>query len=292
MMYTQRGLLARIAALALAVTAAATGQAHADDIVISYSPATQRTANFSQLCAGATTCDYGTETFANWTGGNFTSSFTTGANSLAAGVSFTGQYAAIDGTTGSQWVSVAQNQYGGTGGSNYPELFGPGAVGGSPGQTESAYQVTLSTTGLPAGKGINYFGVWISALDAYNDLQIFNTSNQLVAEFNSPTLLAALGGCFPNPYCGNPTNSFNGQDPGELFAYVNVFDLNGSIGSVVFYDNGASGFESDNDTVAFINPIHVFGNSLIGAPEPASLGVLGSGLIGLVMLGARRRRRV
>jgi hypothetical protein len=283
---------AKAAAFALVTVGAIAGPAHADSIAITYSPAGQVQGDFAALCAHATTCDYGTENFANWTGGDFTSSFTTGAHSLAGGAMFTGQYSALDGTTTSQWVPMPQNQYGGVNGLQYPELFGPGALPGPPGQTESAYQITLTATGLPGGVGPNYFGVWISALDPFNDLQIYNTSNQLIAEFNSPTLISALGGCTsgPNSDCANPTPQFACYDPNELFAFVNVFDLNGSIGKVVLYDSGASGFESDNDTVACISPISLFGTSLpTPIAEPMTLSLLASSAIGLAMLRTRRR---
>jgi hypothetical protein len=280
------GLLAKAIGLALLVLAGVTGNnAHADNIVITYSAPTQRRVDTTALCANTTTCWYGTEDFANWSGGNFTSSFTTGTNSLGSGVSFTGVYTALPGTSGAQWFSQTQNEFGGTNASNYPELFGNGTG------TPTGYQVSLSATGLPAGAGINYFGVWISALDPFNDLKIYDTADQLIAEFNSPDLIAALGNCFsgPNPYCGNPTTTFLGQDPGELFAFVNVFDLDGSIGSVVFTNSGNTGFESENDTVGYIDPIHPFGNGL-NVPEPASLAILACGLLGLTAARQRRRR--
>lgn len=281
------------AALCGALLCTVSSPANADVVAISYSPPGEQSANFAELCSNTTHCFYGTEDFSTWTGGNFTSSFTTGANSIPTGVTFTGVYQATDNTTGSQWLSEQQNEYGGTDGANYPELYGPGAKTGPAGQTQTSYTLDLSATGLPAGKSINYFGVWISALDPYNDLKIYNTQDQLIAEFDSSSLLAALGTCdTSNPYCGNPTSNFLGQDPNELFVFVNVYDLTGGIGSVQFFNSGGTGFESTNDTVAYIDPIHVFGTTLstTTAPEPASLTILGAAIGALAGLRGKRRR--
>jgi hypothetical protein len=270
--------------------------ARADDIVITYGPAGSDTANTTALCTGTTNCDWGVENFSSWNGGAFTSHFTDGGSSTSDGVTFTGDYALSGTTTSAEnaWVAEGQNAYGGVDGHNYPELFGPGASQNVPsGQTETSYTINLSATNLPDGAlGVNYFGVWISALDPYNDLLIFNTSGQEIAEFDSPILLAALGSCSgghaANAYCGNPLD--DDADSGELFAFVNVFDLNGTIGSVELFDSGGTGFESDNDTVAYLDPVTVNGTFLsTTAPEPASIAVFGSALLGL--LGFARRRR-
>ena len=284
--------------LLAALVFGAPASAFADSVDVTYSAAGQTAADFSSICANTITCDYGTENFTGWSGGSpFTSTFSdagTGTYAQPAGVSFTGSYAAGAGTTfgsGGLWVSQPQNQYGGVDGQNYPELFGTT-------NSVTSYSLTLSTKGVP---GVNYFGVWISALDPFNNLTLYDGST-VVAEFNSANLIADLGSCpsSSNPYCGNPTSQYHGSDPGELFAYVNVFDLTGFITSVVFSESGNTGFESSNDSVAYVNPIYAIGTSvlttasagdLVTVPEPGSAALLGTGLLGLVLLVERRRSR-
>ncbi len=267
--------------------------ASADQVQITYSAAKQVSPDFASICASATTCDYGVENFTGWSGAStFQSTFSDGVHSTSPGVSFDGTYTAGAGTTtgkGGEWVSSAQNQYGGVSGQNYPELYGNtnGAVTNKGTANPTNYNLAVSATGVP---GVNYFGIWISALDAYNDLKVFD-GDSVIAEFDSSVLLAELGKCTTpsaNAYCGNPTSGYLGKDSSELFVYVNVFDLDGYITNVEFFNSGGTGFESSNDAVAYVNPITVVGTNVV--PEPASFAVLGAGLIGLGACRIRRAR--
>lgn len=267
--------------------------ARADAIDITYSPAGVYAPNFSStssagICYNTTVCDYGLENFSGWTGGSpYTSAFKdagTGTYNQPTGVSFTGSYTVGANTTTSgttdAWVAATQNQYGGVNSTHYPELFGNAST-----TAPANYNLSLATTGAP---GANYFGIWISALDPYNDLKIFDGTT-VIAEFTSASLQAKLGNCTSpstNLYCGNPTTQFKGQDSGELFVYVNVFDLSGYITNVEFFDSGSTGFESSNHAVAYANPVHVTGTVLVS--EPASATIVAAAVLALLPL--RRRR--
>ncbi len=298
----RRNLHRHLAATAFAVALVLTGAARADQIVITYSAPGVYTPDFSTnpstgICASATTCNYGMENFSAWDGSaSFNSSFNdagAGTYNTPSGVSFGGAYSVGSGTTsgaGGELVQHPQDQYGGVSGSAYPELFGPNAPQVSnPGAAPVAsYNLALTANGVP---GVNYFGLWISALDANNDLRIFSGTN-LLAQFNSSVLQSALGNCLApasNGYCGNPTAEFKGQNSGELFAYVNVFNLDGFITNVQFINGGTSGFESTNHAVGYVDPIHVSGIQL-DVPEPLSAAVLGMGLAGLGLVRRVQRR--
>jgi hypothetical protein len=287
-----------LAAAALLVAPAA---ALADTAVITYSPAGATAADFSSVCAGNAVCDFGTENFSGWSGGSpYVSSFDdagAGTFSQPAGVSFTGIFTAGPGTStgwGGEWVSLPQDQYGGVAGLNYPELYGGPARGQA---NVASYTLALSATGVP---GINYFGIWISAADPYDDLTLYDGS-AVVADIDGADVAAAVGACawwLTNAYCGNPTPRFSGQDPTEQFFYINVFDLTGFINGVRFSDSGPTGLETTNDSVAYIGPLRspatfasVSGRAaVIAVPEPASAPLLFVALIALAAAHAGRRR--
>lgn len=186
------------------------------------------------------------------------------------------------------------NLYGGaTGTGYYPvQSAAPSGVGGP-----NAVAETTVTLNQPS----SYFGLWWSAGDPYNTLS-FYSGNQLIASFNTKTLLDAL----PASYFGNPTTAFKGRDGGEPFAFLNVFAKPGVTWNKIVFDNpGSSGFESDNWTVRDqawgtvpgetgaapgVHFANVTGTrvSLVAAPEPAHVVACLTGLA-LVVAVARKK---
>ena len=60
-----------------------------------------------------------------------------------------------------------------------------------------------------------------------------------------------------NGYMGNPNPQFKGQDSSEPFAFLNFFAKEGvTFDEVLLSNNGSTGFESDNHTVATTFRIH------------------------------------
>jgi hypothetical protein len=239
------------------------GASKADPITVTYEAAGVMAPNTTSVCGTTPGCTVGYETFSYimaGTASSYTSNFSSGTGVASA---YTGVYSPIQ-------VNAA-DQYGGAGGTgNYDVVFGTSN--------------TLTIANNKTGGGVNYFGIWISALDAGNQLQFYN-GNTLVYTFTSQNLITALGSCANghsgNAYCGNPSTSYY-NDSGELFAYVNFFDTVGTFNTIVFTQTGGGGFESDNHAVAY-------NSSSYATPEPASILIMGAGLAGLVL--ARRRTK-
>lgn len=255
-----------IAALLAGLFPPCIGAAIAGPITVTYEAAGVMTPQAASICGTTAGCTVGYETFSYVQAGSttsYTSNFSSG----------TGVASIYSGTYSPLQVNAA-DQYGGAGGAgNYDAVFG-----GSN---------TLTVVNNQTGGGVNYFGIWISALDAGNQLQFYDASNTLIYTFTSQNLIAALGSCANghagNAYCGNPSSPYY-VDSGELFAYVNFFDTAGTFSKVVFTQaiNSGAGFESDNHAVAY-------NRALTATPEPGTLAVLGAGLAALVL--ARRARR-
>lgn len=107
--------------------------------------------------------------------------------------------------------------------------------------------------------GIDYFGLYWGSVDDYNDIT-FYAGNVLVATFNGTDVPGATP-------AGNQSNDLDNQ-------YVNFSDL-GYVTKVVLSTNNFA-FETDN-------------HAYVSVPEPAVLGFLGFGLLGMG-IAARRRR--
>ncbi len=247
----------------LALLAGAAQLAHADVFSVRYESEAA-----GKQTTSATFSSVGVETFetlSTGSGKTYTSNFGTGG--------------AITGTYKNLQVNKA-DQFGAAGGTGrYAVTF-----------STTGYSLDLSTT---IAGGVNYFGFWLSALDA-NNYVTFYRGSQVLLEFSPANLLAMVKN--QPAYYGNPNSSFLGQNKGEPYAFVNFFNETSYFDRVVFRQAKTSGgYESDNHTVGrwktqgtgtlVPNPTQV---SAVPEPTEMSLFALGLGLIGW---RARRQRR-
>jgi hypothetical protein len=174
--------------------------------------------------------------------------------------------------TFNQLYVIDANEYGGAAGSTY------GVVGDPTGAAN------VQTALLQFARPVSYVGFWWSAADPNNIFTLYNGRDPVLTMTNQ-TLINALGSCrTPNAYCGNPNN---GEDPGELFAYVNVWGTNGSTFTAAKFHqmNDRGGFEFDN--VAYMDPPS---DPPSGVPEPSTWGLAGLGFAAISMLTKRAHR--
>jgi hypothetical protein len=158
--------------------------------------------------------------------------------------------------------------YGGAGGTgNYVVAFG-----------NTPYTLTLTADPIKDPQGINYFGYWLSALDAGNQVSFYKGGVE-VGALTPADVIAKLG--TSGPYYGNPNPPFQGGDSGEPYAFINFYDMSGTFDQVVFTEDPAvGGYESDNHTVGFFTHVG-------GVPEPSTWAMMLLGFAGLGYAGYR-----
>jgi hypothetical protein len=159
--------------------------------------------------------------------------------------------------TNSGFINIGQaNIYGGAGGA------------GSFGTVNGDATISLS-------QAVNYFGIWGSALDGQNTVELYNNAT-LLGSYALQALLQASPG-YSSTYLGNP---FNGGDTSENFAFFN-FTSDTAFNKVRLVQNSGGGFEFDNLTIGPVS----------AAPEPGTWAMLliGFGAVGAAMRSGRRR---
>ena len=205
--------------------------------------------------AGFLTDDFGTKAGNRGTITSFTSATTN--------ITYTG--------TGAPQIQ-ANDQYGGNGTGNYVGV----PVGG-----------TLTAT---FAAPVQYFGLYITALDANNALKIYTSTG--IVDFsasvltnilpnNATSTVTAIDGTLynTNQYYGQPTTNLN---PTEPYAYVSFFATAGTtISQVVLSQTTSAIFETDNYSIRTTAP--TVNTTLVLIPEP---GVNGMFLVGALSVGS------
>ena len=230
----------------------------------------------------ATFSTEGVETFNKLPTQTYPQSITTDFGTSGTGSTINGTYAA--GSSKGIQINSA-DQYGGAGGnSNYIVAF-----------ENTPYSLTLTSD---ISGGVNYFGFWLSALDAGNFVTFYGAGGQKLFTFNPQDVINAVkSSANPSLYYGNPNSAFQGQDGGEPFIFVNFFDTTGSFSKISFSEiNNGGGYESDNHTVGHYETmgqgtVITLTNSVSGVPEPSTWAMLLLGFGGLGLAGYRRSRK-
>jgi len=166
--------------------------------------------------------------------------------------------------------------------------------GGANGTGQYPFQDWNQAMTISLSSSVNYFGLWISALDAGNTIDFYDGST-LLFTFAPTDYPSLLSGCPGDAACGNPNSDFLGANNTQKYLFFNFYDTDGTFDKIVLNEL-PGGFESDNHTIGNLSsdPSGTPLNPPSPVPEPSTF-VLGlSGLAGLVgsrhQLMARLRR--
>lgn len=196
-----------------------------------------------------------------------------------------------DFTTGFGGSAIFSGTYTGVGVNNADQYGGAGGAGQyANARTGRSYAVDLQST---EPTGVSYFGFWLSALDADNNVSFYQGGRKLF------TFTAADARDFidtlpnRNAYFGNPNAPYLGNNGGEPYAFLNFYARGQTrFDRIVFEQGNSGGYESDNHTVGRWSRISGKVLPISGAvPEPSTwaLMIIGFGLVGV---GQRRRKTV
>lgn len=206
--------------------------------------------------------------------------------SASAGITFTMEQAGVQNTTlkdvvVEEFESLTTGTFsnfelaGGIGTMNTAKIEGAnryGAAGGVGNYLRGGTTITLD-------EAQSYFGLWWSAGDGSNKLELFDENDVSLGEYSTSAVGDVIRALSPEEeakYRGNPNEQFKGQNSREYYSYLNFFGTEGTkIKSIVL---SGGNFESDN--FAFSTKQQDTTGTLISGehetvPEPASvLGLL------------------